>query len=283
MGGGDAAPPVRPRAACGHGPRRPGQSLTLRLAEHRRQDSVRLRARPIMIAPFLAAGAAAGTLGWGAYNPRSRLFGSVLARGPRDRRVLYLTFDDGPRPDSTEPILEILARERVPAAFFMVGAAARRHRATACRVAAAGHEVGNHTRTHRKLHRLGPGAVRDELIGGHRDLMEVTGEIPRAFRPPHGYRNPFVGRVARRLRYRTVAWTFGVWDSDRPPAEEIRRRARVKLRPGAIILLHDGDGYDPNGEDPRGDRSGTAAALRGIITDARDAGYEFRPLAELLT
>jgi len=68
-----------------------------------------------------------------------------------------------------------------------------------------------------------------------------------------------------------------VWDSDGPAAEGIRRRVGVKLRPGAIVLLHDGDGYDP-----AGDRSQTAAALAGIIRDARDAGYSFRPLAELL-
>ncbi len=235
-----------------------------------------------MIAPLLAAGAAAATLGWGAYDPRSPLFGAVLARGSPQRRALYLTFDDGPRPSATEPILEILGCASIPAAFFLVGAAVRRHPGTARRIAASGHEIGNHTRTHRKLHRLGPGGIRAELVGGHQDLMEVTGEIPRAFRPPHGYRNPFVGRMARRMRYRTVAWTFGVWDSDRPPAEEIRRRVRVRLRPGAIILLHDGDGYDPDGRDPRGDRSATAAALPGIIVDAKDAGYEFRALAELL-
>ena len=150
------------------------------------------------------------------------------------------------------------------------------------RAAAAGHEIGNHTRNHRKLHRLGPGAVKAELTGGHKDIVEITGEIPRAFRAPHGYRNPFVTRVANKLRYRTVGWTYGVWDSDRPPPEEIRRRVRVKLKPGAIVLLHDGDGYDPAGTSERGDRSNTATALPGIIADARDAGYEFRSLGELL-
>lgn len=235
-----------------------------------------------MIFPFVAAGAAAGTLGWGAYDPTSPLFGSVLGRGPKRERVLYLTFDDGPRPSSTGPILDTLAREGVPAAFFLVGAAVRQHPEMARRVAAAGHEIGNHTRTHRKLHRLWLGAIRAELTGGHKDIVEITGEIPRAFRAPHGYRNPFVTRVAKKLRYRAVGWTYGVWDSDRPPAEEIRRRVRVKLKPGAIILLHDGDGYDPAGTTERGDRSNTAAALPGIIADARDAGYGFRSLGDLL-
>jgi peptidoglycan/xylan/chitin deacetylase (PgdA/CDA1 family) len=235
-----------------------------------------------MILPFAAVGAATGTLAWGTYGPASPLFGRVIARGSRQGRALYLSFDDGPRPGVTERILATLARESVPAAFFLVGAAVRRHPATARGVALAGHEIGNHTRSHRKLHRLGPTSIRDELWGGHQDIVEVTGEIPRAFRAPHGYRNPFVSRVARRLRYRTFGWTFGVWDSDRPPAEEIRRRVRAELKPGAIILLHDGDGYDPEGVNPRGDRTPTAEALPGIIADARAAGYDFHPLAELL-
>ncbi len=236
-----------------------------------------------MTLPLIGTGIAAlGGLAWGAYDPTSPLFGRVIGRGSKRDRVLYLTFDDGPQPPVTSHILATLDRERVPAAFFLVGAAVRLHPDMARRVAAAGPENGNPPRSHRKLHRLGPRAVKAELTGGHRDIVEITGEIPRAFRAPHGYRNPFVTRVAKKLRYRTVGWTFGVWDSDRPPPEEIRRRVRVKLKPGAIILLHDGDGYDPAGTSERGDRSNTAAALPGIIADARAAGYEFRSLGDLL-
>lgn len=235
-----------------------------------------------MILPLVGAGAVVGACAWGAYDPRSPLFGRVVSRGSKRRPVLYLTFDDGPRPGVTGSILETLGREGVPAAFFLVGKAVCRHPALARRVAAAGHEIANHTRSHRKLHRLGPGAIRAELVGAHQDIVQITGEIPRAFRAPHGYRNPFLAPVARRLGYRMFAWTFGVWDSDRPPPEEIRRRVRVNLRPGAIILLHDGDGRDPTGTDPAGDRTNTALALPGIIHDAREAGFRFASLGDLL-
>ena len=226
-----------------------------------------------------AAGASLGLLASGAYDPNSPLFGRAVGRGPRTGRVAYLTFDDGPNPSATERILGALAALDVPAAFFMVGEHVRRFPHMARRVAAAGHEVGNHTLRHKKLHFLGPGRIAEELGRAHDIIATTTGRPPRAFRAPHGYRNPFVTRATRRLGYTVFGWTFGVWDSDpRVSAVEIRRRVARKLRPGAIILLHDGDGYDPVG-----DRGRTADALPGIVADARAAGYTLRPLAELVS
>jgi len=218
-----------------------------------------------------------GTLALGVYDPESTLFGPVVGRGAGDRRVLYLTFDDGPNPTATESIVATLERERVPAAFFMVGAHVRRFPDLARHVADHGFEIGNHTATHVKLHVLGPSRIRAELDGAHDVIQTTTGRTPRMFRAPHGYRNPFVARAARRHGYAVMAWTFGVWDSAQPGAEVIRRRVRAKSKPGAIVLLHDGDGYDPTG-----DRSQTAQALPGIIADARAAGYAFGSLSELV-
>ena len=222
--------------------------------------------------------AAVGAVALGIYYPNSWLFGSVIGHGPRDGKTAYLTFDDGPNATATDSILETLATQGVRAAFFMVGTHVQRHPDIARRVVAAGHEVGNHTQLHVKLHVRGPRRIRWELEEAHRAITTLTGATPRAFRAPHGYRNPFVAPATRRLGYQTFGWTFGVWDSARPGVEEIRRRVRVHLRPGAIVLLHDGDGYDPVG-----DRSQTAAALPGIIQDARNAGYSLRPLADLLS
>jgi peptidoglycan/xylan/chitin deacetylase (PgdA/CDA1 family) len=220
---------------------------------------------------------AAGALALGIYYPNSWLFGGVISHGPRNGSTAYLTFDDGPNPTATDRILETLAAQGVAAEFFMVGAHVQQYPSIARQVVAAGHEIGNHTQHHVKLHVRGPRRIRRELEQAHNVITTVTGIAPRAFRAPHGYRNPFVAAVTRRLRYRVFGWTFGVWDSARPGADEIRRRVRTHLRPGAIILLHDGDGYDS-----AGDRSQTAAALPGIIQDARDAGYILRPLGDLL-
>jgi peptidoglycan/xylan/chitin deacetylase (PgdA/CDA1 family) len=224
-----------------------------------------------------AVAAGAGTLTAGAFLPNARLFGPVIGRGSRSRRIAFLTFDDGPSPRATPAILDTLAAAGAPATFFMVGRHALSHPGLARAVAEGGHLVGSHTMTHRKLTLLGPREVAAEIREGHRSVTGASGVEPGAFRAPHGHRNPFVDRTLRAMGCPLVGWTLGVWDSDRPGAEEIRRRARAGMKPGTILLLHDGDGYDPNG-----DRSQTADALPGILADLRDAGYEIRPLVELL-
>jgi peptidoglycan/xylan/chitin deacetylase (PgdA/CDA1 family) len=229
-----------------------------------------------LAATALAAGAGVIAAGlYGALEPTNSLFGRVIGRGRRDRRA-YLTFDDGPNLDATPLILDTLAREEVPAAFFLVGAHVRRFPDLARRVATAGNALGNHTDTHRKLHLAGPRRIAEELGRAHAAIADATGVEPTLFRAPHGYRNPFVLREAARRRYRTLGWTFGVWDSACPGVGEIRRRMRDGLRPGAILLLHDGDGYDAFG-----DRSQTAQALPGIIADVRAAGFRFAPVSDL--
>jgi len=204
------------------------------------------------------------------------LFGPSVERGPRRQRI-YLTFDDGPNEPATADILETLRIERVPAAFFMVGDHVRRFPKLALCVANEGHAVGNHTEHHRKLLLLSRRAVRRELLAAHEAIADSTGQAPSAFRAPHGHRSVYLRSLARDMGYTVFGWTFGVFDTARPGAEEIRRRVRKRLRDGAIVLLHDGDGYDP-----QGDRMQTANALPGIIADARAAGYEFGALGELL-
>jgi peptidoglycan/xylan/chitin deacetylase (PgdA/CDA1 family) len=227
--------------------------------------------------PAAVAAATTGLFAHGAFYPNSPLFGRVISRSSLRSRDLYLTFDDGPSPGATERILEILDVHQIPAAFFLVGDQVARHPELARLIGSSPHEVGNHTMHHRKLHFKGPQYILQELLLADRLIAEVTRHSLQVFRAPHGFRNPFVSSAVHQLGYVTFGWTFGVWDSDRPGVEKIRLRTRAKLKPGAIILLHDGDGSDPNG-----DRSQTAQALPGIIADAHEAGYTFKCISELL-
>jgi peptidoglycan/xylan/chitin deacetylase (PgdA/CDA1 family) len=213
--------------------------------------------------------AVAAILAHGALHRNSPVFGRVLGRLPGRGRRVALTFDDGPNPEATPRILDVLAREHVPATFFLLGRHVDRWPEVARRIVAEGHQVGQHGYVHRKLHLQRRAFVREDMVLGTMAVEQATQVFPRHFRAPHGFRNPWVSAVARSLGQRIVGWTLGVWDSDRPGAEVIARRAVAGIRPGTILLLHDGDGYDPHG-----DRTQTADALPSIIGGLRANGYE---------
>ena len=229
----------------------------------------------MLTAALVAAAGGAALMAHGALAPNSPVFGPVVGRGPRDR-ALYLTFDDGPNPYITERIVRTLERERVPATFFMVGRHVDRFPALARLVAERGFGIGNHSYNHVKLALAGPARTAREVGSAHAAIVARTGTAPSGFRAPHGYRNPYLRRAVAAYGYRVFGWTLGVWDTARPGADVIRRRVVEGVRPGAVLLLHDGDGYDP-----QGDRRQTAEALPGIIEDCQAMGYEFRALDAL--
>ncbi|HEX7919069.1 MAG TPA: polysaccharide deacetylase family protein, partial [Gemmatimonadales bacterium] len=196
-----------------------------------------------MILPALLGSAAVGAALWahGALAPNSPVFGPVVGRGPRDR-ALYLTFDDGPNPYATERIVRLLADAHVPATFFMVGRHVERYPELARLVEREGFGIGNHTHTHRRLALAGPERTRWEVQSAHEAIVAVTGRAATCFRAPHGYRNPYLRSAVSAYGYQVFGWTFGVWDTARPGAEVIQERMRRGVRPGAVLLLHDGDG-----------------------------------------
>lgn len=212
------------------------------------------------------------------FVPRFDPTGSTLWRGPKHERLVALTFDDGPSPHTTE-ILALLAKYHAVATFFALGVNAERHPDLVAALHAQGHAVGNHGYSHRKMHRLGAAEIDRELLDADALLTPVAQLRGRSLvRLPHGFKSLTVLRRLRALGFQLVAWTSGVWDSDRPDVATLVARLRRALRPGAIVLLHDGDGVSPTP-----DRAQTVAALAQFIPLAQRAGYRFVTLAELFS
>lgn len=226
-----------------------------------------------MIGAVAAGVAVAGLAAHGTWHRNSWIFGPALNRLPGSGAVASITFDDGPNPRATPLILDVLKAEGVSATFFVLGRHADRWPELVRRMADEGHQIGNHGYWHRKLHRRSPAYVRDDLTRGADAIQRASGVRPHVFRAPHGFRNPWVTPIASSLGERTIGWSLGVWDSARPGADEIVRRALTGMRRGSILLLHDGDGYDADG-----DRLQTAEALPGIIHGLRARGFRFETL-----
>ena len=228
-----------------------------------------------MIGAAAAGIAAAGLAAHGAWHRNSFVFGPVVTHLPGDEPVVSITFDDGPNPRATPRILDVLRRARVSATFFVLGRHVERWPELVRRMAVEGHQIGNHGYFHRKLHRRTPAYVRDDITRGTEQIIRASGVRPRHFRAPHGFRSPWVTPIAASLGQRTVGWSLGVWDSDRPGADVIAARSIEGMHAGSILLLHDGDGYDPDG-----DRLQTAEALPSIIEGLRGRGFRFTTLPE---
>jgi peptidoglycan/xylan/chitin deacetylase (PgdA/CDA1 family)/uncharacterized membrane protein YbhN (UPF0104 family) len=213
------------------------------------------------------------TIGCFAHN--APLFGRVVDGVGVHEDVVALTFDDGPSPDTTPRVLDALRSAGMRATFFVLGKHAEQHPELVERMVREGHEVASHGYSHGILVFASRAEIAEELTRTQH-LLQGAGAPPvRMFRAPHGFRNPFVVRVCRRLGYRVVGWTKGVFDTRLPGAEVIAERSIAALRPGAILLLHDGDG---SGD---GDRSQTADALPAILEGVRERRLEAVTMSEL--
>jgi len=208
---------------------------------------------------------------WGSYvvHPGS------LRRGRRSERRVTLTFDDGPDPQHTPRVLDILARERVAATFFLIGRRAAEAPDLARRISNEGHDLGNHTWSHRSLWLCGPRETEREIVQGHDAIALAAGSAPRFFRPPWGLSNLAVLPVLRRLHTPCVFWTVQP-ERRRAAAPPLQvQRVREGVKPGAILDLHDADGVPGAG-------GRIVQALPGLIAALREAGYTLAPLPDLL-
>lgn len=177
--------------------------------------------------------------------PRSSLLGSNWTRLPPSaaaRREVAITIDDGPDPEVTPRVLEILARHGARATFFCIGERLSRYPELAREIVLAGHSIENHSQRH--LHRfavLGPHAIRREIVQAQRLASAVSGQAPRFFRAPAGLRNPFLDPVLSGLGLQLTSWTRRGFDTTTRRADVVLARLTRHLGPGDILLLHDGN------------------------------------------
>ena len=238
----------------------------------------------LLPASIITAGAAAAAgLAHGATSRTSQLFAPSIYQGDTNKPAIALTFDDGPS-ESTPLLLDYLAEQQIPATFFQCGLNVQRLPDVARRVHDEGHEIGNHTWSHIRLcPRLGfklnlrsPEEIYREIARTQDVITDVTGSIPRLFRPPYGLRWFGLRQAQRRLKLTGVMWTVIGRDWELP-ASQIADLVLRKTGPGAILCLHDGRDIRPNPN-----LSEMLDALRIIVPLLKDRGLEFQTISRLI-
>jgi peptidoglycan/xylan/chitin deacetylase (PgdA/CDA1 family) len=176
--------------------------------------------------------------------PRSGWLGPNWTRLPANaeaRSEIALTIDDGPDPAVTPQVLDLLDRHAVRATFFCIGDRAARHPELCREIVRRGHDVENHSQRHsHDFSLLGPRSLMREVQSAQQTLANFSGQAPQFFRAPAGLRNLFLEPVLARLGLRLATWSARGFDTRETDAERVTRRLLSSLRPGAILLLHDG-------------------------------------------
>lgn len=203
----------------------------------------------------------------------------ILRRGPH-QNIVAITFDDGPNPNYTPQILDILKEKGVKATFFVVGLHVKKYPDIAKRIVAEGHDIGNHTYTHKDLV---PATRRMVLAQAHKTeqiIKRVTGVMPKYFRPPRGIYSSAVRRLlVDKEDYRLVLWTASSVDWRKISADAILRRISRHTRPGSILLFHDSGALIRR---EGASRENTVEALPKVIDYLKAKGYEMVTVTEML-
>lgn len=219
-----------------------------------------------------------GFIADGIVRPSARWFLPVITHGARDSAVVALTFDDGPDPQVTPQILDLLKAHGAKATFFVIGRHVEQHPDLARRIVAEGHELGNHTDGHSRLFNfwLAP-AMHREIERASERIRRIAGVTPRWFRPPVGLKNPQLILATRPLALDVVLWSLHARDTLQADSARIAARVLARIRAGDIVDLHDGHdapgqhrpqtiiavGHILAGLQARGLRAVTLSALRG--------------------
>jgi peptidoglycan/xylan/chitin deacetylase (PgdA/CDA1 family) len=212
------------------------------------------------------------------FSPTSQLFGKVIYHVKTDKKLIALTFDDGPNEPYTSQILNLLKKYNIKATFFPVGENVARHRKTIQRMAREGHIIGNHTYSHSLFNEIFPINFNKSITKTQNLIHKVTGKTPILFRPPWFLRSHSIFKSAKKNNLTTITGTFGSYrEVFQPNGKLLAKDAIKKIKPGAILVFH--DGYN----NKSGKRISTVEAIKEIIPIIISKGYKFVTLPELLS
>ncbi|HSH86799.1 MAG TPA: polysaccharide deacetylase family protein [Methylophilus sp.] len=211
--------------------------------------------------------------------PRSTLLGANWTQLPKAaalRNEIALTIDDGPEPGVTLPVLDILDRHQVKATFFHIGIKAAQYPELCREIIQRGHAIENHSQQHSVYFSMfGYKKMADEILAGQETLQRITGVRPRFFRAPAGLRNPFLDPVLKQLGLQLTSWSVRAFDTRVNNAEKVKTKLVEGVRPGAIVLLHDGNAARTKENQPI-----IVAVLPALLEAAKAKGLHFVTLPE---
>ena len=205
----------------------------------------------------------------GSVRIRSGFYVKALCRGNTNKKIVPMTFDDGPDEIHTPRILEILENNQVRATFFIIGSKAEKQENLVRQIVSKGHVIGNHSYTHAFFFDFfGRKKMEQDLLKAEGIIMRATGKRPLLFRPPYGVTNPVLAKVVKRLSYNVIGWSVRSFDTTIKDPDKVAHRIIKRLHPGAVVLMHD-------------TRDVTAKALEKVILKIKEEGYRFVSLEEL--
>lgn len=186
-----------------------------------------------------------------------------------EQEHLYLTFDDGPHPDTTRALLDLLDQEQVKATFFVLGSRAQAYPELICEIARRGHCIGNHSFNHQFLPSLSTRGIEREIANTNESIKQATGNEPTLFRPPYGLIDSRASRMVQERNMKTVYWGAVSEDWLAIGDSRVIGRTMSRVKHGSLIVLHEGKRIAKQ----------TLSATREIIKQSKRKGYRFKTIA----
>ncbi|HEY9614850.1 polysaccharide deacetylase family protein [Allocoleopsis sp.] len=201
-----------------------------------------------------------------------QVFGELVNQVDTTQKVIALTYDDGPNPPYTNQLVDLLQRHQIQATFFVVGKTIEKHPETLRLLLSKGHEIGNHSYSHKPLLFKKPGFIWSEIEKTDKILRQLGVKEEIHFRAPYGRKLIILPYFLAKLRKKNILWDIDSKDYEASNPEDIESYVLERVHPGSIILMHDGGG----------DRSRTVVATEKLIEKLKEKGYGFKTVSELM-